>query len=486
MRNRWSAPARLAMFLSGGALILGWSLSAMPRLAAQAPSGAEIEGQWSGIKSWPIIAIHATLLPTGNVLVWPRGIDRQSTSDARVWDPDPERWVAWAPNMRTNLFCAGHNSLPDGRLLVTGGHVLPSVGVPDTNIFNPFNNSWSPGPPMNGPRWYPTQTTLPNGEVLIVAGTITPRKGSNRLPQVWTLSGGWRDLTKAKRGLPEYPFMHLAPNGAVFLAGPGRTTRYLDTSGRGRWRTVARRTFGPRPEGSSVMYAEGRVLTLGGADPPTASAEVIDLNARRPRWRKVSSMAFRRRHHTATLLPDGQVLVTGGTAGRGFNNESGAVLAAEIWDPATETFTQVADMAVPRIYHSTALLLPDGRVLCAGGEGLGGTPRPNAEIYSPPYLFAGPRPGIGSAPAAITYGQTFFVGTANAADISRVTWLRLGAVTHGYNQDQRINRLAFTRVPGGLAVTAPADPRLCPPGYHMLFILNGAGVPSVSRIIRIG
>ena len=131
-------------------------------------------------------------------------------------------------------------------------------------------------------------------------------------------------------------------------------------------------------------------------------------------------------------------------------------------------------------------LLRDGRVLHTGsGDAAGKVNHYDAEIFSPPYLFKGARPYISSAPATLNYGETFFVGTANAGTISRVTWIRLGSVTHAFDSNQRLNQLSFRQAPGGLSVTAPASSNLAPPGHYMLFILNGNGVPSVARIIKI-
>ena len=134
-----------------------------------------------------------------------------------------------------------------------------------------------------------------------------------------------------------------------------------------------------------------------------------------------------------------------------------------------------------RGYHSTALLLPDGRVLSAGGEITGAS----AEIYSPPYLFNGPRPTITSVGSTVTYGQTFTVTTPDAASISQVTFIRLPSVTHAFNQNGRLIHLQFTQVSGGLQVTAPANGNLAPPGHYMLFLVNSNGVPSVASIIQI-
>ncbi|HEY9845098.1 MAG TPA: galactose oxidase-like domain-containing protein, partial [Candidatus Caenarcaniphilales bacterium] len=257
--------------------------------------------------------------------------------------------------------------------------------------------------------------------------------------------------------------------------------------------------YGNRYYGSAVMYDEGKVLLVGGSNtkygPPTKTAEVIDLyKGSPPRWIPVGSMANARRHHNLTLLADGKVLATGGTSSDSFNNTSGRILAAEMWDPATANWSTMASMQVTRTYHSTAVLLPDGRVLMAGGGLPAGNGDPNdpqtkqgnynAEIYSPPYLFKGGRPTISSAPGSVGYGQQFFVGTPNAASISQVNWIRLSSTTHQFNANQRLNRLSFTKTSTGLNITTPADRNLAPPGHYMLFILNN-GVPSVAKIIQI-
>jgi hypothetical protein len=180
-------------------------------------------------------------------------------------------------------------------------------------------------------------------------------------------------------------------------------------------------------------------------------------------------------------LPDGKVLATGGTSSSGFNDPIGAVYTTEMWNPENETWTTMASATIPRVYHSAVLLLPDERLLSTGGKNY-----PQAEIYEPPYLFdSGARPTITSAPDTLTYGQTFYVQTPDAASITQATWIRLSSVTHGFNMDQRFSRLNFSQTAGGLNVIAPSNANLSPPGYYMLFILNGNGVPSVAKIIRI-
>ena len=139
-----------------------------------------------------------------------------------------------------------------------------------------------------------------------------------------------------------------------------------------------------------------------------------------------------------------------------------------------------------RLYHSTALLLKDGRVLMAGGGALPGraTDQRNAEIYSPPYLFRGPRPTISAIPATANYGDSFDVTTPNAAQIAKVSLIRSPSVTHAFDMNQRFQFLSFTPGAGKVTVQAPANANLAPPGDYLLFLVDTDGVPSVGEFIR--
>jgi len=450
------------------------------------PAGADAAtaGQWSAVLPWADKAVNAHVLPTGKVMYWPSWFGDAS----RLWDPATGSSMN-SPLAGYNIFCTGEVFLADGRMFVAGGSVdnLNPYGTPDTSYYNPFSNMWTKLPDMATGRWYPTSTLLPNNDVLVVSGENHTAHRS-LLPQVWqTSTGSYRNLTSAEKWLPLYPWMYQAPNGKVFNAGPNGWTSYLDPSGTGTWdQPLDQTNFGDRDinesYGSSVMYDRGKILIMGGSDPPTATAEVIDLNAAAPTWRSVAPMATPRKQHVATLLPDGKVLVVGGHRGPGKDNSAYPVYSAELWDPATETFTTMATMATYRGYHSTAFLLPDGRVVSAGGEDVGA----NAEIFSPPYLFKGARPTISSAPDTISYGQPFSVSTPDAANVSKVTLLRLSSVTHGFDQNQAFAKLGFTIGAGTLSVTAPGTPIQAPAGYYMMFIINGSGVPSVAKMVRLG
>jgi Domain of unknown function (DUF1929) len=447
----------------------------------------DVTGRWESVGMLPYFPVHVHLLPTGKVMIWPGDASSGGVSgdDPRVWDPATGTVTGNVSPLAKpgfDTFCTGHTFLADGQLLVAGGHILNGVGLKRASRYNPFTGVWTTLPDMNAGRWYPTATTLANGDVLVVSGNIDNTLNINPLPQVFQVATGtWRDLTDAQLGLEYYPTMLLAPDGRVFSAGPSTATRLLDTSGTGAWTFVGHRNGAYRDYGSAVMYADGKVLTMGGSDPPTNTAEVIDLNQPAPAWRFTASMRFARRHLNALLLPDGKVLVTGGTSGPGANDPTQPIFPAELWDPATESWTTLASASVPRLYHSTTLLLPDGRVLSMGGNGY-----PDTEIFSPPYLFKGVRPTITSAPTNVGYGQSFFVGTPDTSSITKVTMLRLSSTTHAFNMNQRIKQLAFSAASGGLNATAPANGNLAPPGHYLLFILNGNGVPSVAKIVQLG
>jgi hypothetical protein len=470
-------------------------------------------GKWDPPVDWDIVPLHIHLLPTGKILSWGKLETNGKMGMPRLWDPasGPPTSARMVP-VDTMLFCSGHAFMADGRLMVSGGHKSDDRGLDVTNIFDPTTESWVPGlPKMAKGRWYPTVTALSDGRMVTVVGRDTTGKVV-LIPEIWE-NGNWVQLTGASLSLPYYPRDFLAPNGKLFYAGERVKARWLDvdavtTNGRGRWTTSTGLThLWPynRDYGSAVMYETGKILYVGGggnlnwatADPratvPTATAETIDLNVSGPHWSNTDPMHFPRRHLNATVLPDGQVLVTGGTSAGGFNTLSGAVHAAEIWDPQTGHWTQLASNRIDRAYHSVSLLLPDGTIL-HGGSGDATAPdthlayprQNNHEIFRPPYLFKGVRPTItGMSKSSVTYTEKFTVSTPYAAQITRVRLIRLGSVTHAFDANQRANTLAFSRGSGRITVTAPASSRRAPPGYYLLFVLNRNGVPSVGQMVQV-
>jgi hypothetical protein len=180
-----------------------------------------------------------------------------------------------------------------------------------------------------------------------------------------------------------------------------------------------------------------------------------------------------------------------------YENEYCCVLPAELWDPnagdvipgtnlRTGKWIVLASAPMYRGYHSTAILLPDGRIMTGGGN----VGDPFIEFFSPPYLFnknntLAKRPVFEViGPEKRTYDQPLQIKTTNPQSISAITLIRLSSVTHSFNSGQRINRLAFKTTATGVRATLPANSNLCPPGYYMLFLISNRGVPSQARIIK--
>ena len=480
---------------------------ALSELPAEAATG-----EWGPQVPWDIVPLHMSLLPDGKVLAWGREEQDGSMGHPRLWDPANQAPTAARMIMAdTMLFCAGHTLMPDGNLMVSGGHKADDRGLDVTNIFEWQSESWRPGlPKMAFGRWYPTVTTLPDGRIITVAGQDSASRVVT-IPEIWE-NGEWVQLPGAGNvELPYYPRNFVDPtNGLVFMSGERIMSRWLDVDGstggeRGRWINGPSHNWGfNRDYGSAVMYESGRILYVGGGgytgwdtpDPkspvPTETAEKIDLTASVKSWTSAGSMRSPRRHHTANVLPDGQVLVTGGVSGGGFNNVNTGVRAAEIWDPATNDWTTLASSAVTRAYHGVSILMPDGTVLhgASGDADIPGTGTPypaqrSHEIFRPPYLFKGARPEISGAPAGVSYGESFNVTTPAAAQVTAVRWIRLGSVTHAFDMNTMAISLEFTRGDGALSVSAPGNPNIAPPGHYMLFVLNRNGVPSEGRVVRV-
>ena len=490
MRGVWqgSAPGGRGRQIGQFALVAVVGL-AFVFLGGERPQGAaaldsSTMGEWSAPMPWPVVGIHAALLPTGKVLHFSYPLDGLG-AEAWLWDPQTAT-LKEVPVDR-NLFCGSHTFLPDGRLLVVGGtDPAPGStanGLKDMHTFDPSTETWSYVGDMQVGRWYPTSVSLPDGRTLVLSGR-DEQGDLTDVVEIYDPVSGIQVVSGANQFLNLYPWMHVLPSGKLFNAGPTILTSEFDPA-TATWQAIAPNNYGNRHDGSSVLLPlrppdyRPEVLIMGGDNPATDTAEVIDLGQQTPAWSPTGSMNYARHHADPVLLPDGKLVVVGGS-GLG-KSEAEAVLAAELFDPETETWTEMASMVRPRIYHSTSILLPDGRVLAAGTDG-----EFTAEIYSPPYLFQGPRPEISSAPPTSSYGNTFQVSSPDAQDIARVVLIRPAAMTHSVNMEQRYVELEFVAGSGVLTVQAPPSANLAPKGYYMLFVVNSAGVPSVATFILLG
>ena len=475
-------------------LCLGFALAASSAFAQ-----AQVQGQWQTLPyTMPINPVHVALLHNGKVLIvsGSGNVAGNTNYQAALWDPQAgtitTQPVGW------DMFCNGMSVLPDGRPFVMGGTLQydPFHGETRTSTFDPATSAFTDQQQMAHGRWYPTSTVLGDGRVMIFSG-LNETGGTNTSVEFYTASSGWSAAFTAPWTPPLYPRMHLLPNGKVFYSG-STTTSSLFNPATNTWTTnVATTNYsGTRTYGTSVLLPltpannyTPKVIIMGGGSPSTATTELIDLSSATPKWAYGPNMSQPRIEMDATILPSGKIIALGGS----LNDEDTATasLNADLYDPATNTFSSAGAEVYARLYHSVSLLLPDGTVWVAGGNPARGTYESHMEIYSPAYLFnadgsRATRPAIsGLSSSTVGYGGAFQIQTPDAANVSSVVLMRNGAVTHAFDMDQRYVGLSFSAGSGVLNVTGPPNGNVAPPGYYMLFILNNSGVPSIAFMVQV-
>ncbi len=471
------------------------------------PGPQEI-GQWSDVKAWPLVPVSMANLPDGRILTysgserrtWPR---TEQTYSA-VWDPQTDSFTEKF-QIGHNMFCGTLAVVEDGRVLVNGGR--NSSNSPWVSTFDHQSDSWTQEDNMaSGGRWYPTTLALGDGSVLTAMGSAT----NTRNPDLWNAQSGSRVLNgidflglRSRRDRETwFPLLSLAPNGDIFHFWDPVETHYISPTGNGSSRP-AHSTYDSTEHfgGIQVVYDEGKLLISGSNDgswfdsgQTTNKAFTVDLNAANPSIQSAEPMIFPRKFHQFITLPNGEVLAVGGNTTSAKFNDWGSVLEPEVWNPQTGKWRLMAAMAVPRDYHSTALLMTDGRVLAGGGgyspsnSSASGTHQ-DAEIFSPAYLFndngeLAQRPVISAALDELNHGDSVLVnGSSNITEFSMV---RMSATTHAVNTGQRFYRPAFSDLGNGsYQVTMHSNPNVATPGYWMLFAIDSEGVPSEAQIIRI-
>lgn len=461
---------------------------------ASGGTGGTTQGEWAPLMTWPVEATNMVLLYTGEILMWEPWELPASTS-ARLWNPTTQTFTS-VPSP-TPLFCSAAATMADGRVIMVGGHAADNIGIKTVTIFDPATRQWSRAADLNLARWYAGIVPLADGRILALGGLVTvnvpadPPEVYDPATNTWTLLSNAR-LLAAGGSYPNgdylYPLSYLLPDGRVLTTTADDGKSWVLNVATQTWTS-----FGPAPAlgGATTQLAPGKIIASGGGTPPLGSTVplqratwVVDMNQATPSWRQVGAMASGRFQHNLVTLPDGSVLAIGGADRYDLGSTTG-ILGAERWDPATETWATAGTITDMRNYHSTALLLPDGRVISAGGGNVGPVFR-SGQIYSPPYLFKGARPTITGVPASAGYGATIAVQTPDAASISSVVLVGMGAVTHTYNMNAQRVPLAFTASAGALSVQIPANGNLAPPGRYMLFVINAQGIPSVAATLSLG
>jgi galactose oxidase len=464
---------------------------------------------WTPLKTLTLVPVAAAHLPNGKLLFW-SAFDRfnfggdQGQTYTTLFNPATlTASETLVTNTGHDMFCTGIANLPDGRIHVSGGSSSQK-----TSLYNPNSNSWSVAATMNIARGYQGSVTLSDGSVLTYGGSWSGGLGGKN-GEVWTENGGWRQvanladselLTADAAGIfrsDNHGWFFSVGNGRVFHAGPSQTMHWLNTVDSGSVTAISTlRGGGDAMNGNAVMYDVGRILTLGGASsyedsPAMSTANVLDIRTDAVDVRPVAPMAFARAYHSSVVLPSGQVVVIGGQGLPRPFTEDQAVLRPELWDPRTEKFTQLVAMAVPRVYHSVALLLPDARVLTGGG-GLCGSctvNHPDVQILTPPYLrnpdgTTAVQPKIVGAPAQAALGSALSVTTDGP--VVAFSLIRMSSITHSVNNEQRRVPVSFSATSNtAYSVNVPSDAGVVLPGYWMLFAMTENGVPSKAAIVQL-
>jgi len=450
----------------------------------------------------PYHVAHAILLRTGKVLFLPEA----NLKTTMLWDasdlvnPQFEFMVNQPDEF---LFCTGHTHMSDGRVLVAGGGGGGPSGVNRAYKFDPVAKTWTrTAADMSQARWYPTLVTLADDSHILVVGGA-PSNDTTEIYDEATDSFAMMTGPGSTRSFPQlYPGLHLLPGGEVFYSrtgfgsagpGPGGAGDPLNTNAflryspptTGVWNEIADVAEYPdRVRGMSVILGGcdphmAHVLVVGGTSAPgSETAQMINLSTLTPKWDMPMNIpgGVARNNVSAVLLPDGNVFVCGGTA------DPSAPSA--MFDPEADSWSSMARLNYRKQYHSVAVLLPSGKVMATGGSNFGGGSNV-IEIFSPPYLFRGPRPQITGLPAQVNHGAKFDIESPHADDICKVVLIRPMAVTHQTDTEQRVVVLPFRRKGYVLRAKAPNGhiPHHTPRGYYMLFILNEKGVPSEGKFI---
>jgi len=482
--------------------LYGYAGSSIERLGLVCYEDPAFAGRWSSRIDWPHIAIHSVMLSDGRLLTYGTGGSGiQGAMEYNVWNPDlgigQSSHKSISGTSAVDSFCGAATMLPStGNVLMSGGDARPlgqtNAGIRDAILFDKDSDSVSPVTSMNEERWYPTSTTLPDGDILLSAGRDGQRVPTP-IPEIYsTQNNSWRSLGNASMAAYGYfyPRQFVMPNGDVFGVA-GRDMYVMSTDGSGSLTDVGDlpgHSFGA--SATAAMFEPGKILHAGGISNHGIGAVVIDVNSGTPSISRTQDLAESRRAWASTvLLADGKVFMVGGSYE--LNDDVTASLGTEMWDPNTGVWTQYSRSELPRLYHSSALLLMDARVLVAGGGSPGPLNNRNGEIFSPPYLFdengaLAARPEITYAPDKATWAESVNIRTDNNQDISRVTLVKTGSITHGFNMDQRFLDLTFSQGTDALNVSMPASGNIAPPGYYLLFVHDANGTPSMAQMVNLG
>jgi hypothetical protein len=473
--------------------------------AATTPTGpatANVTGWFSAPVPWPVEPIHMALLPDGRVMNFGTATTGQVGASLvyDIWTPSlgtgTDAHMMLPNTTATNLFCGSQVLIPaTGELTIVGGSLVQGqpvhyYGINNVTAFQPSTNTISAAAPMVYARWYPSMVSLPNGKLFVAGGTSSSATGAIATPELFDPVNGWVALNNATSTPAfatgdnwSYPRIFLEPSGNLIDLAVVGGLFAIDPTGSAPTAPVKSALTQGRGSMPAAMFAPGKILTMRAGN----QVQVVDLTGQSPSVTATANIDQERDWANMTVLADGTVLVNGGSAVP--NQLVGVDNTAEIWNPATGTWTAGASAAIPRLYHSVAMLLPDATVVTGGGGDPGPVRNLNAEIYYPPYLYGRNgvpafRPKIDSAPSTAQIGGTLDL-TVDAVDkITGVTLVRAGAVTHSANLEQRFFSLTFAQSGQQVTAALPTNQNEMEPGFYMVFVFEKR-TPSIARLVQI-
>ena len=499
---------------NGGSGTTSPTTTTTPTATATAPAdtGLALTGRWTvNSVNMPLKAMHATTLRDGRVLLLAGSGNSPTDFAAKtfkvaVWNPSTNAFLnLTAPE---DMFCSGHATLPDGRVLIQGG-TISYAGVPageafrgskSSHIFDPATNSFSRTNDTIEGHWYPTLTKIENGDIWAAGGYTDKVGGGPALSTELFSNGAWKsenDVPQTNRNWGTYPHMFLMADGRMFYTGghtfgnqqPGTGALIYD------WRTrqigdiPGLRNKGLRDQAGSVllppaqnqtfMIAGGGSTDFGGS---TNTVDLVNLNSANPTYIPGPGLpnAAGRMYLNLTTLPNRTVLASNGST----SVRSGDVKAASIYNPATNSWTVVDADPVGRNYHSAAVVLADGRVAVFGSNPADGSYDLQISIYEPPYLFKGTRPTITSGPTDLSYGANVDLGITG--EVASASLLSPTSSTHQTDTNARLVDLPMQASGTNTrSVTIPTNTALLPPGPYLLTVMDTAGVPSIAKWVNV-
>ena len=461
-------------------------------------------GAWGEVFGTTIIGIHQVLLEDGRVLYWGgdgNGNAFSNTQKYGIFDPSTgEHEILEAAHV-VRMFCGAGVIIPGtDQVLIAGGN---GSGAANGQYFDLSDMSLTldGSYQMDGGRFYPTTVSLSTGQIVILGGNGDIRA----TPEIFTLGEGWRTLDGAtdqdlgnswwyprswvtEDGNILYIAVNAGNQSGTIAASENLEIMLLDPSGDGSIEQIGTVPFDMDVTSGAVMYDVGKILMMDAY----GDLWYMDINGETPTFSFAYDFPTDRNNADMTVLPDGRVLINGGTTIGNSQDPANAILESIIFDPFTGTATEVDSEDVMRLYHSSTMLLADGTILSMGGGGLNGTlDFMDAQIYRPDYLYNedgsfADRPEIISAPTDVVPGDTFVITVDDASAIARMSFVKTGAVTHSLNMEAGRMDLEFTVISSTqIEVSLPENANIVGAGNWMLFAIDANGVPSIAPIMTV-